>query len=83
MMDDDPVRLTPEQRMRKLKSVIAAAVARKLDTDPAALHRVHGGLRLKPFEIEWAVTQQTSGFTLGRLVQIALALGCDVSISAR
>lgn len=83
LADGDPVRLTADERMRKLKSVLAAAIARKLDTDPAALDRVHPRLRLKDFEIEWAVTQQTSGFTLGRLVQIALALGCDVSISAR
>jgi hypothetical protein len=83
IIDDDPVRLSPDQRMRKLKSVIAAAIARKLHTDPAALGRVHRGLRLKPFEIEWAMSQQTTFFTLGRLVQIALALGCDVSVSAR
>jgi hypothetical protein len=81
--DADPVVLTPDERMHKLKSVIGAAIARKLHTEPESLDRIPSGLRLKPFETEWAMSQQTSFFSLGRLVQIALALGCDISISAR
>jgi hypothetical protein len=75
--------LSPDERMRSLKSVVAVAIARKLDSDPFALDRVRAELRLKPDEATWARTQQIDGFTLSRMVRIALALGCDVSIDAR
>ena len=81
--DREPVVLTPDERMHKLKSVIGAAIARKLHIEPECLHRAPKSLRLKPIELEWAMTQQADLFTFGRLVQIALALGCDVSVSAR
>jgi hypothetical protein len=75
--------LSPDRRMRSMKSVVAAAIARRLDRDPSALDRVQTELRLKPAEPTWVRSQQIDGFTLGRMVRIALALGCDVSIDVR
>jgi hypothetical protein len=69
--------------MRSLKSVVATAIARKLDREPWVLDRVQSALRLKPTEEDWVRTQQIDGLTLSRLVRIALTLGCDVSIDAR
>lgn len=81
--DTEAVVLSPNERIRKLKSVLATAVARKLHTDPAALERLRSTLHVKSSEIEWARSQQVDAFSLGRLVQIALAVGCTVSIDAR
>ena len=75
--------LSPDQRIRSLKTVLAAAVARRIYADELALHHLRRSVRLKPLEAEWVKSQQIDGFTLGRLVQIALALGCEVSIHAR
>lgn len=75
--------VSSDQRIRGLKTVLAAAVARRICADDRALYQLRATVRLKPAEAEWARTQQIDGFTLGRLVQIALALGCDVSIHAR
>lgn len=79
--NDAPVPVSVNDRMRKLKSVLAAAIARKLDGDPAALYLADSKLRLKQAELNWLLAQQIDLFTMGRLVQIALALGCDVSLS--
>lgn len=82
-VNDASILLSPEQRMRSLKSVVAVAIARKLDRDPYALERVQAKVRLKPAEVEWIRAQQIDLLTLSRMVRVALALGCDVSIDAR
>lgn len=76
----EPVYLSPDARLRKLKSVVGAALARRLHTDPGSFDRIDRAIRLKPREVDWIRAQMLDGFTLSRLVLIALALGCDVSV---
>lgn len=72
--------LSPDERLRRLKSIVATAIARKLDAEPAALARADSTIRIRDAETEWLRSQTYDPFTLSRLVLVALAIGCEVSI---
>lgn len=73
--------LSVDHQLRRLKSIVATAVARRLANDPAASEHALGRERLRPNEIEWVRDQHIDRLTLSRLIRIAVALGCKVSIS--
>jgi hypothetical protein len=81
LLADEPVYLSPDARLRKLKSVVGTALARRLHADPESFERIDRSIRLKPREVDWIRAQMLDGFTLSRLILIALAIGCDVSVA--